>query len=139
MINAVPAVCAQIKCPVNELVLVDDDDLTIDIVSWIIGKGNHQSRLFTEAETALEYLKVNTPRLLIVDFYMPGMTGLDFISSLHDSSDLGQTQVYLCSAVVPPRGTEELFKAMNVGILDKQLICDRSRLTELLDTCLIAE
>ncbi|MGQ7847800.1 response regulator [Granulosicoccus sp. 3-233] len=119
--------------PLNELVMVDDDALTVEIVSWIISKGHFQSRLFTQADEALAYLKTSTPRLLIVDYYMPEMTGLDFISELHDNSDLTQTQVYLCSAVRPPQGSGELFEAMNVDLLEKQHICDRLKLTELLD------
>ena len=127
------ATSAEVICPLNELVLVDDDALTVEIVSWILSKGNHKSRLFTEADEALDYLKKNTPRLLIVDYYMPEMTGLEFISDLHDSCDLTQTQVFLCSAVRPPHDSGELFKAMNVDLLEKQLICDRTKLTELLN------
>lgn len=127
------ALPANVSCPLNELVLVDDDALTIEIVSWILKKGTHDSHLFTNTGEALSYLKLNTPRLLIVDFYMPEMTGLDFISDLYESTNLEHTKIYLCSAVRPPRDSVERFADMNVDMLDKQLICDRSKLTELLD------
>lgn len=119
--------------PVNELVLVDDDKLTIEIVSWIIRKSNFSSKLFTDTDEAMAYLKVNTPRLLVVDFYMPCMTGLEFLSELHACTNLSQSAVFLCSAVPPPRSSGELFTAMNVEILEKQLICDKVRLSRLLE------
>lgn len=134
--NAGLEAVSELMCPNNELVMVDDDALTVEIVSWILSKGQHRSCLFTQADKALEYLKSQTPRLLIVDYYMPEMTGLEFISELHGSTDLSKTQVYLCSAVRPPNGTGELFENMNVALLEKQHLCDRQKLTEMLDTYL---
>ncbi len=134
--NAGLEAVSELMCPNNELVMVDDDALTVEIVSWILSKGQHRSCLFTQADKALEYLKSQTPRLLIVDYYMPEMTGLEFISELHGSTDLSKTQVYLCSAVRPPNGTGELFEIMNVALLEKQHLCDRQKLTEMLDTYL---
>lgn len=123
----------------NELVLVDDDKLTVEIVSWIVGKSPHSARLFVDASEALHYLKSSTPRLLVVDFYMPGMTGLDFIRELHESLDMSQVKVFLCSAVSPPGMSGAQFAAMGVEILEKQLICDRVEMVRLLDTYLIDE
>lgn len=118
---------------INELVLVDDDKLTVEIVSWIIKKTPHRSTLFTDAQEALAYLKLNTPRLLIVDFYMPQMTGPEFISELHACTDLSQTDVFLCSAVPPPAETHALLQSMNVSTLEKHQICDRVGLGLLLE------
>lgn len=136
MSNTMMAPLAEDTLPLNEMVLIDDDLLTVEIVSWIVSKSDYQSRLFVDPEEAMQYLKQNTPRLLVVDFYMPGMTGLDFISELHSSADLSKTQIFLCSAVSPPRGSDVLIRSLNVDILEKQLICDRAQLTGLLDTYL---
>ncbi len=119
--------------PLNELVLLDDDKLTVEIVSWILRKTSFTSKLFTDTEEALAYLKVNTPRLLVVDFYMPCMTGLEFLSELHASTDLSQSAVFLCSAIPPPKSSSEKFAAMNVDILEKQQICDKTQLDLLLE------
>lgn len=124
---------AAVSQPRNELVLLDDDKLTIEIVSWIVRKTSFASTLFTDTEVALAYLKSNTPRLLIVDFYMPCMTGLEFLSELHACTDLSQSAVFLCSAVPPPKSSGERFAAMNVDILEKQQICDKTRLGMLLE------
>ncbi|ASJ70394.1 response regulator [Granulosicoccus antarcticus] len=118
---------------VNELVLVDDDKLTVEIVSWIVKKSSYQSTLFTNADEALAYLRINTPKLLVVDFYMPQITGLEFITELHACSDLSRTSVYLCSAVSPSFEDSKLLASMNVQTLEKQLICDRKQLGVLLE------
>lgn len=114
-------------------VFVDDDRLTVDMVSWIIRKSAHEAKLFTSASEALDYLMGSTPRLLVVDYYMPDMTGLEFISRLHDSDRLDGTQVYLCSAVRPPEAIREQFAALHATILEKQVVCDKRLLTEFLD------
>ncbi len=119
--------------PLNELVLVDDDKLTVEIVSWIVRKTSFTSKLFTDTREAMAYLKVNTPKLLVVDFYMPCMTGLEFLSELHACTDLSQSAVFLCSAVPPPKSSGQMFAAMNVDILEKQQICDKKHLGLLLE------
>lgn len=119
--------------PLNELVLVDDDKLTLEIVSWILRKTSYASKLFTDTEEAMAYLKVNTPRLLVVDFYMPCMSGLEFLSELYACTDLTQSAVFLCSAVPPPKSSGEKFAEMCVEILEKEQICDKARLGMLLE------
>ena len=119
--------------PLNELVLIDDDKLTVEIVSWILRKTSFASKLFTDTGQAMAYLKVNTPKLLIVDFYMPCMTGLEFLTELHTCTDLSQSSVFLCSAVPPPGSSTDLFAAMSVDILEKQQICDKQQLVMLLE------
>ncbi len=119
--------------PINELVLLDDDKLTVEIVAWILRKTSFASSLFTDTEEAMVYLKNNTPKLLVVDYYMPCMTGLEFLSELHACTDLSQSTVFLCSAVPPPKSSTEMFAAMSVDILEKQQICDKTLLGLLLE------
>ena len=126
-------VSSVVSHPLNEFVLLDDDKLTVEIVSWILRKTSFASRLFTDTEEAMAYLKLRTPKLLIVDFYMPCMSGLEFLSELHECTDLSQSSVFLCSAVPPPKSSTDLFAAMSVDILEKQEICDKTRLAQLLE------
>lgn len=121
---------------VNELVLIDDDKLTVEIVAWIVKKSPYQSTLFTNADEAMAYLKINTPKLLVVDFYMPQITGLEFITELHACTDLSRSSVFLCSAVSPSFEDSQLFASMNVKTLEKQLICDKKQLGALLEETL---
>ena len=132
MSSSVP-VSRTVSHPLNEFVLLDDDKLTVEIVSWILRKTSFASTLFTDTEAAMAYLKVNTPKLLVVDLYMPCMTGLEFLSELHECTDLSQSTVFLCSAVPPPKSSTEKFAAMSVNILEKQQICDKARLAQLLE------
>lgn len=135
--SAMPLPACDFQTPVNELVLVDDDKLTLEIVSWITSKGPWQSRLFVDHDDALHHMSTSVPRLLVVDFYMPRMTGLDFVQLLHQRVDLSQTRTFLCSAMPPPDPTLQQFDRLGVKILEKQLICDRTEMTRLLDTHLL--
>ena len=119
--------------PLNELVLVDDDKLTVEIVSWLVRKTGFTSKLFTDTEEAMAYLKSNTPKLLVVDYYMPCKSGLEFLSELNTCTDLSQSAVFLCSAVAPPESSGVKLAAMSVDILEKQQICDKTLLGTLLE------
>lgn len=120
----------------NIFALVDDDQLTHDIVSWILKKTSYESRLFLDASLALENMVERQPRLLLVDFYMPSMTGVEFVRSLQARVSLENTEIMLCSAVAPRAVDKRILAALNITYVDKQVICSKDQLIELLDQSL---
>jgi two-component system phosphate regulon response regulator PhoB len=117
----------------NEFILVDDDRLTREIVAWMARKSGYPARFFADADTALDHLEQSLPRLLVVDFYMPEMTGVDFLRALQGRVELVQTAVYLCSAGKLPVRYRDILAGVAVGLLDKQEICEVARLRPLLE------
>lgn len=118
----------------SQFVLVDDDQLTLEIVSWNLRKTNYASYLFQSHEKALLHLQQGAPRLLIVDYYMPLMTGVEF---LHKASDICQLQVstiLLCTALEKIPSFSEVQNTFNISRIDKEQVCDRKLLEDLLLT-----
>lgn len=116
-----------------DLVVVDDDKLTLEIVSWICRGTTTRFRLFVDPEVAMEHLSHSLPSILIVDYYMPEQNGLEFIENLSRHCDLGASKVFLCSAIRPPQMQIDQLEALGTSVLDKSVICDKKALHALLD------
>ena len=116
-----------------DIVIVDDDKLTLEIAGWILKDSKASHKLFADHQSAMYYLKSATPQILIVDYFMPGVNGLEFFEKLENHSDLTDTSLYLCSAVLPESADLSVAEAMQIGLLDKSVICGKNALYALID------
>ncbi len=118
----------------RQLVLIDDDQLTLEIVSWNLRKTDYDSYLFQNQEKALLHLQQVTPQLLIVDYYMPLMTGVEFLHKASKICQLQYSTIFLCTAVEKIPSLSELKNTFNVSQIEKDQVCDRGSLENLLLT-----
>lgn len=128
------SVSATTTSSTRQLVLVDDDQMTLEIVSWNLRKTNYASCLFQNQEKALLHLQQVTPQLLIVDYCMPLMTGVEF---LHKASEICQLQnsiIFLCTGLEKIPSFSEVKNEFNVSRIGKDQVCDRRSLENLLLT-----
>jgi two-component system LytT family response regulator len=66
-------------------VIVDDEPKAIQGLSWELTNFSKDIKIvktFTDPETALEFLKTNTPDCLFLDIQMPTMDGFQFLEKL---------------------------------------------------------
>lgn len=66
----------------NKILILDDEEDIVEILSIYFAKIGAEIHPFTDATKAQEFLKGNEVDFIVVDFRMPQMSGLDFISSL---------------------------------------------------------
>ncbi len=64
------------------ILIVDDEEKLSSLISDIYIKEGHQVRCAPEGGKALELLDEQDADLLLVDFLMPGMSGMDFVRAL---------------------------------------------------------
>jgi DNA-binding NtrC family response regulator len=68
----------------RKIVVVDDDLDTLRTVIDILSHLGHHPVMFRKAEEALDYVKSHSVDLLLIDYRMPELTGLDLISMLRE-------------------------------------------------------
>lgn len=117
-----------------DVVVLDDDKLTLEIVSWILKPTAISYKLFSDYYLAQSYLFESVPKLLIVDFYMPLGNGVDFLRELQSQSDLSHTTIYLCSAITPKLADEQTILSLGASLLEKQVICDKIKFLNILES-----
>lgn len=68
---------------VHKVLIVDDRDINLRLMEVLVGKiGGCESQCFADPRQGLEWARDNNPDLVIVDYMMPDMDGLEFIRQL---------------------------------------------------------
>ena len=69
----------------GKIVVVDDEKIVTSAFKTLLKvEGFSDSHFFNEPKMALEFLKTNTPDIVISDFLMPDMNGLEFLSEVNN-------------------------------------------------------
>ena len=67
----------------GKIVVVDDEKIVTSAFSTLLKvEGFSDAHFFNDPKEALEFLKTNTPDLVISDFLMAGMNGLEFLTEV---------------------------------------------------------
>jgi CheY-like chemotaxis protein len=82
------------------ILLVEDDPDVAAIASYMLEHVGHHVTLANDGRRGLEIALQERPEVVITDFMMPGMSGLELITRLRDSGYDGP--VVLCSAIDEP-------------------------------------
>lgn len=81
------------------VVVVDDDDATLKLYSAVIKRVHGETPIaFSDPRAALHALEDLRPALIIVDYFMPEMDGVDFTMALRRMSSHASTPVIMLTA-----------------------------------------
>ena len=70
----------------HQVLIVDDTEVNLILFDALVRKlGNCQSVTFSSSVKALEWAQANDPDLIIVDYMMPELDGIEFIRLLRES------------------------------------------------------
>lgn len=65
----------------KKIIAVDDEEIVLSTLKMLLGiEGFEEIECFTKPQKALEYMKENKPDLILSDFMMPEMNGIEFLS-----------------------------------------------------------
>jgi putative two-component system response regulator len=82
-----------------DIIIVDDELVSVTMLTRLVEKlPNCHGRGFTEAVTALAWCNQNDPDLVIVDYMMPELNGIDFARRLRALQHLTDTPLLMVTA-----------------------------------------
>ena len=90
-----------------QVLIVEDDPITLHILHEILRTRGHETRSFTEAEAALEACASGVPPLVITDWRLPGMDGLELCRRLRSLPGGSISVVMMVTAHDQPKEMEE--------------------------------
>jgi DNA-binding NtrC family response regulator len=96
-----------------EILVVDDESLIRDLISMSLSRLGHRIRTAKSGQEGFEAYEQNRPDLVISDFKMPGMTGLEMAEKILGADPTA------CIILMTAFGTiETAVKAMKIGVQD---------------------
>ncbi len=99
--------------PVISILVVDDDDATLALLSTFLRRNGYRVISATNPLRALDVLKTETVQLVITDLMMPHVDGIGFTQQLHQLPGYANVPVIMITAF----GTDEVTdRGMRQGV-----------------------
>ena len=83
------------------LIVEDDQDIGSFILRAILYETSYQAIHVTDGYQALETVNTVIPNLLLVDYHLPRMNGIELFDRLHTREELEHVPVLMISAHLP--------------------------------------
>lgn len=101
-----------------KILVIDDDPVQLKIIEHILNDINSNMSFFKAANgiDALKIIDKNPPDLIITDWDMPQMDGIDFCKQVHKVKELDHIPVIMCTGV--NTSSENLKTAFESGVSD---------------------
>ena len=80
------------------ILVVDDHEDTAQFLCRLLGRRGYPTHCAADGYEALAFLAAETPRLIILDVQMPGMTGLELLERMGEEDRLRGIPVIVYSA-----------------------------------------
>lgn len=94
-----------------EVLLADDDDLLASLLGFRLKKGGYDVHHSSNGKEVKEYLKTNTPDIIVSDIMMPYFSGIELINYVRNDLSLRTPIIIISSA-----GNEEnVLSAFELG------------------------
>jgi len=69
------------------ILVIDDEESVRDLIDEVLRTSGHRILLASSGDAALEMVQASHPDLILVDYALPGMTGLEVVQRLKASAD----------------------------------------------------
>lgn len=93
--------------PVKTVLIVEDDAAIGEVLLDVLQEAtSYQIIHVLDGFAALKVVRTLIPHLILLDYWLPGMDGLECLDTLRTSNDLLQTPVILMSSALPQQARE---------------------------------
>lgn len=101
----------------KKILYIDDDDLLLDIFKNLLKKYNYDISTCSDSEQGLAMAISNNYDLIITDFNMKVLNGLDFIKRIIKVKP--ESIIFVLTGHVDIKIEEEIIKSGGLGVLEK--------------------
>lgn len=98
-----------------DVLIVDDDEFNLRVAGDILIKEKYSVHTAQSGEAALEFLKENLPRLILLDLHMPGMDGRETMKKIRENKKWKRIPIIFLTADTDPETEKE---CLVLGALD---------------------
>src|SRR5205823_435138 len=84
--------------PSKMILVVEDDAANAEVLMHLLLETGYLVYVAPDARAALQCISQNTPDLFILDYRLPGMTGIELYECLHAHARFKQTPALILSA-----------------------------------------
>lgn len=111
------------------IVVVDDEFLLADLLAYLLTDEGHEVVTAPHGRAALQMIRERKPALVITDFMMPLMTGLELAQAMVSDADLADIPIILVTGGQGPiaRQYDSLFEAIFDKPYDQDLMIEAVR------------
>lgn len=95
------------------ILLIDDDNNIQKILSFFLRKIGFNVKIYSKAETALNFALSNTPCFILLDLQLPGMNGIEFLKKYKQevqNRNLPEAPVIVLSCISKKNVVQDLLK-----------------------------
>jgi len=102
----------------NKILLVDDNPHIINTIVDILSQNDEETVFFqaNNGEIAFKIAELKLPDLIITDWDMPIVNGIELIKKLQENKNTKEIPIIMATAVM--QSSSDLKKALNVGAVD---------------------
>jgi len=89
-----------LECRVRSILVVDDDTEAVQLLARMLASADESYQVLraTDGRRALQLLRTREPDLLLLDLYMPDMSGYQLLEEKRDSPAISEIPVFVVSA-----------------------------------------
>ncbi len=102
---------SQLETPNAKVLIVDDDDDVLHVVSSVLRASGFDVRAVSSGEEALDHLRQHPVDLLVLDWQLPGMTGVELCRTLRTHDHHAALPVLFLSSHCSPDEVSTAFEA----------------------------
>ncbi len=84
----------------STILIIDDEPTIIEVVAEVLADEGYETLTATGGRDALHLLAAQRPDLMLLDLYMPDMSGLDLLALLQSDAALASIPVVMMTAGV---------------------------------------
>lgn len=98
-----------------KVTIIDDYEDALDLLDYNLYKNGYHTKSFNDSVQAIKYINSNNTQLVVTDWLMPTMTGLEVVEKLRSNKNTKDIPIIM---VTCKSSEEDIVKALKSGVDD---------------------